>query len=250
MKILLGWLGFRLYVKKILLLSSFIGSYFKKIGSVSEPAMKCYCKKYEIDLIKLEELFEHLDPAWVRLECEKFLKEYDYVIYIDADVLIKENSPNILDFINEDTDSWDIYGFNETHTPKQKFVDRIYKYAENIGYDTSLLNYDGSYYINSGCVVYNKGFLRYFEEPRLPEINTGNYKDQVALNFAIASGRIRYKELPPSFGASFTRDSYNDDRYFVHFMGEPRDERKATVIKMFVDGYPYEEIIATYKQPK
>lgn len=33
-------------------------------------------------------------------------------------------------------------------------------------------------------------------------------------------------------------------------MGEPRDERKATVIKMFVDGYPYEEIIATYKQPK
>lgn len=235
---------------KCCFLTTVIGDHFERVAEMTSPLMKKYCDKYKIDFFELRELGKHIHPAWVRLDCESFLKDYDYVMYCDIDIVVKENSPNIFEYVKNNKDKdWSVMGHNEGRISAVK--NRLIKYGEKSGilFDPNDSNI-GGVYINSGCVVYNKGFLKYFDNPVLPEINTGNYKDQVALNFAIASGRIRYKELPPSFGASFTRDSYNDDRYFVHFMGEPRDERKATVIKMFVDGYPYEEIIATYKQPK
>ena len=213
-----------------------------------------YCITNNIDFVCLTNKHKHLSPAWTRLECEKLLKHYDYVLYCDSDVLIKKDSKNIFDVINYN-DEWDImaaynhiYYGSGVHVPVPRdfsFKKYVNSYCEKANLKNQ--DYTGDFYVCSGCVIYSKGFMKYFDL-KLPEIDV-SYKDQEALNYSIVSGKIKCTEIPQGFGNFFDENSYKDETYFVHFCDQGLLGREA-LIKMFLDGVPHEEIVTHKKNLK
>lgn len=242
-------------IKKTCLLTVSVGKVFKELSKITYPFMVNYCLQHDIDYVHLTNKHEHLSPAWTRLECKSLLKHYDYVLYCDSDVLIKTGSPNVFSML-EYNSNWDIcssyhhrYCGSRTemrNVPPDTYKKCVFKYCDTAGVPRP--NYDGEFYVNSGCVVYSKGFLKYFDFPNIPETDI-SYKDQDALNYAILINRIKCSELPKGFGNFFDTDSYNESTYFVHFCDQGLIGREA-LIKMFLNNYSYEEIKKEKKKLK
>lgn len=88
----------------------------KDYGDMTYKLNKTYCKKYNIDFIKDDTVrLPNRKPTWERfpLLLEYYNKDYDYIIWIDADAFFYINSPDIRDIIYQHLDknfifSWDI----------------------------------------------------------------------------------------------------------------------------------------------
>lgn len=79
--------------------NSIISSY----GDINYKINKAYCDKYNIDLIRCNEIrHSKRHPAWERIPLIlKYINNYDYVMWIDADAHFYIDSNNIINFINK-----------------------------------------------------------------------------------------------------------------------------------------------------
>jgi hypothetical protein len=71
-------------------------------GDINYKINKAYCDKHNIELIRCNER-RHVNrhPAWERIPLIlKYIKDYDYVMWIDADAHFYIDSKNIMDFMN------------------------------------------------------------------------------------------------------------------------------------------------------
>ncbi|WP_115717971.1 hypothetical protein [Gallaecimonas mangrovi] len=99
-----------------------------------------YTKKYDIDLIVIEspidtsDIAKNRSPAWQKcliLKDER-VKNYDQVAWVDSDILINPNSPNIFEFVKEDEiGAVDGYSVPDRENHIRILEDR-YKYWESI----------------------------------------------------------------------------------------------------------------------
>ena len=75
-----------------------IGDYYPKMTKHSFARMKNYCKKIGADFIVINERkFPDFPINYEKLQIYELGKEYDYIMYLDADCFIAENMP---DFTN------------------------------------------------------------------------------------------------------------------------------------------------------
>ena len=75
----------------------------REYGDITYKINKNYCNKYNLDLIlSNEKMYNDRHPAWERLPLIlKHIKNYDYIIWIDADAFFYTDSNNIVDIINK-----------------------------------------------------------------------------------------------------------------------------------------------------
>lgn len=220
---------------KTCLLTVSIGDEYQKLLDISSPNMLKFCKNYNVDYFNLNELGNHIHPAFTRLELKNFLKIYDYVLYCDTDVIFKENCLNIFDLIKNEK-NWDIMGLNEAKSPffnKIEVIRRITNYSnlieENVNFSRNPINY-----VNSGFIVVNEGFLKYFEKEYPERISGCN--DQEAINLAIAQGKVLFKDIPRGFGEQLSRNSYRKEVNTIHLFGKPNGVYKRMLMKYFLEG--------------
>jgi len=76
-------------------------------GDINYKLNKKYCDKYDLDIILSHEKNYHFrHPAWERLPLIlKYLSEYEYLIWIDADAFFYSDSENVLDIIEKNKDT-------------------------------------------------------------------------------------------------------------------------------------------------
>ena len=91
----------------------------KNYGDINYEINKNYCKKYGLDIIvSHKKIYDNRHPAWERLPLLlKYIDNYDYLIWIDADAFFFPDANNIVDVINNNSDfnfifSNDITGLN------------------------------------------------------------------------------------------------------------------------------------------
>jgi hypothetical protein len=74
----------------------------KDYGDINYNINKLYCEKYHLDLIVSHtKLYKDRHSAWERLPLIlKHIKNYDYIVWIDADAFFYLHSPNIINFLN------------------------------------------------------------------------------------------------------------------------------------------------------
>jgi hypothetical protein len=72
-------------------------------GDINYKINKIYCDKYNIELIKCNERrHSNRHPAWERIPLIlKYINDYDYVMWIDADAFFYNDANNIVDIIND-----------------------------------------------------------------------------------------------------------------------------------------------------
>jgi hypothetical protein len=203
----------------------------KDLSCITIPLMIEYCKKYNYDFVLLTNQGEHFSPYWTRLDCKYLLKYYDYVVYCDIDVMVRKNSPNLIELMNLE-DDWAVAALNVNNKKERSFREtQVEKRLEQLNRYVMTaklppVEWRTDLYVCSGCVIYSKYFLKYFEEPVLPEVcyTIRSIQDQNALNYAILSNKIKFTPLPPGFGVPDVGITDND--YFIHFFKDKKNDIK------------------------
>ena len=79
----------------------FYDDVIKSYGDINYKINKLYCEKYNLDLIVSHtKIYSDRCAAWERLPLIlKHIKDYDYIVWIDADAFFYINSNNIIDII-------------------------------------------------------------------------------------------------------------------------------------------------------
>ena len=92
-----------------------IGEDYKRYTKYSRETTISYCKKYNFDFIEDEEVYNKDKPIpWSKLLLLlKYIDNYDYIIWIDADILIMNHDISFEDIIKKYEEYDIVCGSNE-----------------------------------------------------------------------------------------------------------------------------------------
>jgi len=122
----------------------------KEYGDINFKINKMYCNKYNIDIIlSNEKKYEDRHPAWERLPfILENIKQYDYLIWIDADAFFYYEAENIIKVIENNSDK----NFIFSNDIKNNNVNTGIFIVKNSKYSIDFLNiwaYDENLFINN-----------------------------------------------------------------------------------------------------
>jgi len=217
-------------------------------------SVKDYCKRHNIDyevqrspilMIKPDvfstnrskESYEKHGgylPIYEKENAFTYLRSYDQVAIIDADVWIRPDAPNIFDELSE---GYDFGAVCEREMPiNNQYMAKIANYSR-MQYSTiksvdwKWNNKTGGQFFNMGIMVMNKSIEKYLkgETPaqfiRRPEFKPfvdgmGAWKwstDQTLLNTWIREEKMAIKHLDWKWNGLFTANTRIKECHFVHF---------------------------------
>ena len=126
------------------------GDRYKEIWKRTEPFFIDYADKCDADLIVLQGLenLEYPSPHWIKFSVYELLREFDRIAFIDADIIIRPDTPSLFDVVPEDQ-----FGiFNEgEYTPRSMCIHEVRKV-----FNVDIKNWNGSDYYNTGVMVMSK----------------------------------------------------------------------------------------------
>jgi ADP-heptose:LPS heptosyltransferase len=185
-----------------------IGEEFGAIAKLTHPTIKAYAEKIKSEFIVINSC--KTTPHWEKFLFHDLLNKYDRIIYLDTDLIVREDCPNLFDIVPYNQ----IGAFNEA-----RFVPREYALLETMkayDYDPEKINWNGKYY-NTGVMVISKCHKVFFKKP---DIEFSNYYEQSYLNLMIAleESKKTSEDTPLMFDLS-----YNFNRMTcLDFSGEVR----------------------------
>lgn len=204
------------------------GEKYEKIWERTEPFFQAYSKKCGADLVVLSGWEEMKLPSahWLKFCIHELLrKQYDRVAFIDADIIIRDDSPNIFDVVPEDE-----FGiFNEGEVIPQRNIcirEVMNVYAKEImqTYGVPKLTYDGRSYYNTGVMVCSRGHRSVFNIKEEIKPLRYHFGEQTFLNFKIMMSKFKVFPLSYKFNRMSCMDSILGvsrlDSYFVHYAGD------------------------------
>ena len=88
---------------KILLLSLAVGSEYKRITNPCIKTIENYANKHNLSFKLADECYKgKRPPAWYKIKAiKKYLNDYDWIVWLDSDIVITNNNFNIFEFINK-----------------------------------------------------------------------------------------------------------------------------------------------------
>lgn len=193
-----------------------IGDLYKRMGTISHPLMKQYADRIGADFIVLDEKkLAQTTPHWEKFKILDILADYERVLYLDSDIIIRDDAPNIFDEVPKDClGMFDEAPFTDGRSyPMNKGI-------EDYGYKEDL-KWDGKYY-NSGVMVVSRVHRFLF---RKPEKEIFNFYEQTYLNLIIAKEKIKIHNIDYKFNRMHCMDKYTGEErygsYFIHYAGMP-----------------------------
>lgn len=166
-----------------------------------------------------------------RIQFEKFqvgelLKKYDRILYLDSDILIRNDLPDIFKIVPEDS----IGCVMEDIGPlKWKRDEERLRAQKRLG---QLPNWKEGYF-NSGVFVVSKIHRRIFST-RWSSLAGGRWADQTTLNYQVHAHKFSVYPLPKEFNyhpevcADWQKEDNRRNSFIVHYAGS---EAKKTMHK-------------------
>ena len=206
-------------MKKNLVLTLALGSAYQELATLTHPAIKAYADKIDADFMVISERkISKTTAHWEKFQIFDLLNDYERILYIDTDIIVRDDTPNMFDMVPNNQ----LGMFNEG-----KFTDRSKELMIDIckQYGVTLPGWDGEYF-NTGVIVISRCHKALFKKP---EKEVFSFYEQSYLNMRIAEDK-NLKELK-MFGLShhFNRMTCMDrftgeDRfnsYLIHYAGYP-----------------------------
>lgn len=138
-----------------LVLTICIGEHFQSIAAITHQSISNYARKIEADFMVITEQ-KHSTPHWEKFRIFELLNKYERIIYIDTDVLIKHDCPDLFKIVPKDM----IGAFNEG-----QYFDR--KYSD---------------YYNAGVMVIPRCSQDIFIDPEIEQGNIDTFFEQDFIN--------------------------------------------------------------------
>jgi len=187
------------------------GNQYEKIGKTTHPTLKAYADRIGADFFVWTETGRRPVPAYKKLDVGVMLGAYDRVLYIDTDIIIRPDAPNIFDVVPEDSVGVFFEG---------RFSERVscfLEWCQMFGIDSS--GWDRRYF-NSGVMVVSKGHEALFTAP---PVEHNNYYEQTCLNANAFQHNIKMFGLSYKFNRMSLVDKATGEprhaSYFIHYAG-------------------------------
>ena len=143
--------------KKYAVVTIAIGDYYQKLAKTTHPLIKNYTIKINADFIVWKDSGNWTLPHYRKLDIKDLLHKYDRVLYIDTDILIRDDAPNLFDIVPEDS----VGMLNEAQFTERS-LGMFQSFCAEVGYP--LKNWNGKYY-NSGVMVISRQHHAMLESP-------------------------------------------------------------------------------------
>jgi hypothetical protein len=214
------------------------GEAYQKIAKVTHPTIKAYAKKIGADFLCIsEKKISTTSIHWEKFQVFDLLNTYDRILFLDTDLIIREDCPDLFGFVPEDK----LGAFDEapfTDRSKELIIDTCKAYG------VTLPGWNGKYY-NTGVMVISKRHKHLFKKP---ELEYYSFYEQTYLNMRIAEQKIEMFDLEYRFNRMTCMDAYTgEDRhasFIIHYAGCPLEPSLLvdTVIKKDVQKWKKEKV--------
>jgi hypothetical protein len=187
------------------------GEDYRKIARLTHPTLKKYADRIGADFISIEKS-DRSSPHWMKFELYNLLDLYQRVIYLDTDLLVREDCPNLLEIVSAEK----IGLFNEA-----PFVEGRGESLRQAAIEYSLMvpDWDGAYY-NTGVMVLSRCHQYLF---RHPGKEVQNFFEQSYINLMIAVTKTPIHKLSFRFNRMTCTDSATGEErhgsWIIHYAG-------------------------------
>ena len=206
-------------MNKNLVLTIATGSDYEKISELTLSSIENYAHRIGADFKCIKE-FGTSSPHWEKFQIYDLLNQYDRIIYLDTDLIVRDDCPSLFDIVPFDR----LGMFNEG-----PFTEREFSLADSCReYGIKLSKWDGKYY-NTGVMVISCCHKQLFKKP---EKEFSSFYEQGYLNAVIAKENDKLREGPLMHDLNYR---FNRMSCMDVFTGE---ERHASFIIHYA-GYHY-----------
>src|SRR5690349_1639383 len=132
------------------------GVYFERMAALTHPTIKAYADKLGADFLVWSDISGYQIPEYKKMEIGGLLDHYDRVLYIDTDVIVRDDAPDVFSVV-----PYDHLGMLE----ESRYYDRriaVLRFMEHVRFDSTLWN--GKYF-NAGIFVCSKAHRDLFVRP-------------------------------------------------------------------------------------
>ena len=201
------------------------GEYHQQMGAITHPTLAAYAHRIGAEFIVWSDATGHTFPHYKKMELANLLDDFDRVLYVDTDILIREDAPDIFSIVPADA-----MGLLDENL----FVDRrieIIRFMEQNGFDSS--HWDGHYY-NTGVMVFSRQHREIFVQPAVEW--DGVLKEQNYLNAMISKCKLKVFALPYRFNKVYPMEpvlgEQRFDSYFMHYAGATDGMTKERLLQL------------------
>lgn len=191
------------------------GKKYESIWERTEPFFMAYAEKCNAELIVLQK-GDVPSPHWMKFAIYDLLhKEFKRVAFIDADILIRPDTPSLFDIVPEDS-----FGiFNEGYyTPRSVCMHEVKKV-----YNVDLPGWNGKDYFNTGVMVISRQHRHIFNIRGDVKNLRNAFGEQTYLNMRIMQAGIKIHHLDFQFNRMSIMDRITGmtrlDSFLVHYAG-------------------------------
>jgi lipopolysaccharide biosynthesis glycosyltransferase len=202
---------------KNLILTITLGEKYKQVAVITHNSIKQYANKINADFLVIDQNYLHDNtnsPHWNKFLIKSIFEQqnYDRILYIDTDVIIRNDCPNLFNIVPEDK----IGMFNEG-----KYESRFNPLQEALKiYNIQITDWDGSYY-NSGVIVISKQHKDLFVLPET--IHSLPMFEQSYLNILLLKSEFSMYDLDYKFNRMSLMDKLIGESryasYIIHYAG-------------------------------
>ena len=206
-------------MKKALVTQAF-GDEWKKILDLTRPRMEDYCQRHKIDFIALEKpLVEPVQYTKSAIGNIMATKGYDQVTFVDCDVLITKDCPDIGE------DAGVFCAFDEG-----AFLDRKLDMGKLAGAFGAII--DPRFYVNTGVFVISSKAVGALSMPPLGLL-PNHFAEQTWMNIMVHIWNIPLTELDPVYNCmTSVEQHFGLDRYkdamCIHYAGQSNNMTNMT----------------------
>jgi len=213
-----------------------VGSRYEEISELTYPSIKNYAKKLKAEFIVLTGNEDQ--KYWNKFKIHQLLGSYSRIIYVDTDLIIRDDCPDLFKIVPEDQ----LGIFEEgKYAPREEYIHA----AMNI-YNMQI-DWDGQYF-NTGVMVLSKKHRYIFKEPPENVKNPQQFQsngftytflgEQTFLNIVMQK-ELDIKKDFYSLGYKYNRMALMDEitgepryaSYIIHYAGCPNHELMIDTIK-------------------
>ncbi len=184
-----------------------IGQKCEAMAEITHPSIRAYADKIGAEFLVIKNGTGYPHPSWEKFQAYDLLTEYDRILLIDTDVIVRQDCPDLFKLVPEDY--LGMFNGGPYHDLSTLMMHACLVYREFFD------EWKGDYY-NGGVIVASKIHRSLFERPAETH---DSYIEQGYLNIRIQRDKIKMFDIGLQCNRLY---SFGGDRlgaYVIHYAG-------------------------------
>jgi lipopolysaccharide biosynthesis glycosyltransferase len=193
-------------MSRLALLCVAVGEWCRNVHILTREGMERYAGICGAEFVVIE---DHSDPIWARLLMKDLLGDFDRILYLDADVAVRPDAPNLFERVPETHLGVCLTSRNTKF--HEADIEEMQKLNPDIGWKED--------YFNSGVMLASRAHRRLFDRSKDATV-TNRFPDQSWLNYRAQKLKIPLFDIGYKFNHTTVPPGREEmASYFTHFCG-------------------------------